>query len=362
MKIESFDRIFRDDGLLNEWRKTIEMTQSPSVFATPDFMKVWWSIFAKPRNDRIFCSGGKSGSGFGMVQMMKMNKRIGPFVGPSYVAMKNAHIPAFNPIFVETYWERYCEELCSCLMKTNERWATIQFEHLAISRAELKVLTECFRACGCQFGVTEYNGSFSLTIGQEGFDEYFRTLNKSFRKNRLNMNNRLDREGLFNFEHYEFPRQEEFERFLGCEHSGWKKEGRSSISSDRRLEEFYRQLVGNRNGDFVPSISILGGQNRDLAAILGLSVGRKFFFLKIGLKCPEEDLSKRTSPGQAVLYRLIEHCHLAGYKEFDFCGPYYEYEKRWNPEKKQKHNLIIVNSKARLVRRYLEGKNLITPI
>ena len=116
---------------------------------------------------------------------------------------------------------------------------------------------------------------------------------------------------------------------LALEHAGWKGLAGTSVLANGRplrfLHDQTRQLIAKQQ--FV--MSLLEQNGRTIAFEYGWCAKHVYHSYKVAY---DEEFSD-SSPGQLMIYRLVEHFHAAqDIRAFDFLGPVDGAVRRWRPQ------------------------------
>lgn len=358
VKIVSAAEEFADLAL--PWEKLVAETGNPSPFISHAWLGAWWEHF---RDDsRLYVFTVWSGEELrGAVPLMRTRFRIQRIFRFNCLhSLTNPHSPEFDVICRPDDLGTLIGLLKEHLEKTAKDWDLLILERVRAGSNAPGVLEEHFRDGPTQVNHKMWEGSYHIPI-RGGFREYFSGLNRSFRKNIRNRNNKLAALGTPDFRVVRGYDPDLVETFFRLENTGWKRENRSSIALRPREGKFYHQIASRfaQAGEF--NLALLSAGGEPIAAIYGLVRGRNFYFLKLGVNYDLDECDK-LSPGQAILHHLIRNCFEERLAGFDFCGPFTPYERQWTKAERRKHLVTIYNLRQPRVKLFLSLKAALQPI
>lgn len=346
--------------LASRWDELVSISGNPSPFISHSWLSAWWEHFREDNRLYIF-TVWTCDNLLGIIPLMRSRfsiQRIFKF--NCLHSLTNPHSPEFDVICRDGDLKTVIGTLNQHLNEHPENWELLLLERIRAGSETPRVLEEFSRSGPTRINSKPWEGSYYIPI-EGDFREYFAGLNKSFRKNIRNRNNKLAGLGTPDFRVWGKYDPDAVETFFRLENTGWKRENRSSIALRPREVKFYQEIASRfaRNGEL--SLSFLAAGEEQLASIFGLVRGGIFYFLKLGVNyaCPGcGDLS----PGQAILYRLIRYCFEENLDGFDFCGPFTPYESQWTKSERRKQQVTIYNLRRARVKLYLALKAIFSPL
>lgn len=121
------------------------------------------------------------------------------------------------------------------------------------------------------------------------------------------------------------------------ENSGWKGENKSSILSKKEHTAFYLEMAQKygEEGHFYSSKIYFG--DKLVAFNYSFILKDVFYLLKVAYN---QEYSKY-SPGQIMIYYLLQDLFKRGIKEFDFLGPLMSWKQDWTEKVRCQNTLYI---------------------
>jgi hypothetical protein len=173
------------------------------------------------------------------------------------------------------------------------------------------------------------------------WDSFFKGIKGHFRRN-LRRRIRNAQQTCGELRHTVFdPRVHDFKewiiRGLELEHRGWKGKAGSSILSQKEIEQFYLNIAErfSQNNQLYSSVLTLGDQ---LAAFnFSFIYNDTYYLLKVAYN---ESLSN-FSPGQIMIYFLLQDLFERGLKKFEFLGPSMPWKLDWTKNHGGQHTFYI---------------------
>ena len=347
------------DGIFERWEELFDRIHCPDVNLAPTWYRSWFRTFSPGRIHVM--SGWRGDELIGVLPMVVKRQRLLKVLPVTCLhSATNPHSPSFDAICAPDDGEDFVDAIRKHLFDAgcSGSFDMIQFERVPDDAALAGPLEAWRDKTDCAHERVAWNGSYYLPIEGE-FESYWRTLRKSFRRNRNNMNNRLAKEGEVSFDVETDANAEAIRRFLEIEATGWKLERGSPIGSSANLVEFYTSLAEGLAARGRFALAFLSLDGAPIAATFGAVVNQTFHFLKVAVDYDQpKEILDRYSPGQALLYHLIRWCHDERLTAFDFSGPFYDYERHWCRHTRQKHHHVIFNRRSPVARLYLRLRTL----
>jgi len=194
------------------------------------------------------------------------------------------------------------EAFLSNLIRVEPNWYSLYFERIQASSHLMEEINQCSGKNQVFFDFVNV-GSYLPTDGS--FDDFRKSLKKSFRSNLNTANSRLSRSQNV---YYEFLRSDEatedqLERFMKVEVAGWKGRVGSAIIKSQELIDFYMTLTKRLSQKGWLEWHFLMAEGKTIAGNLAVRCGRKLFILKLGY---DEEFSK-CSPGTLLFEQVVKY-------------------------------------------------------
>jgi len=116
---------------------------------------------------------------------------------------------------------------------------------------------------------------------------------------------------------------------FNVENAGWKGQNNSSITNNRKIENFITRLFES-NSDNVSTIGLLYVNDKVISCNLALNFEHKLWFIKIGYL--EE--YKKCSPGILLTHEMIRYCGNNNIKSLEFLGSSEKWINLWRPNER----------------------------
>ena len=307
-------------------------------FSSRIWFDCWWRSFGEGADVRIVTVWGAQRL-VGVLPLQVRRRRIvGPLFLRSLHALSNDHSPEFSPL-IDRHHRREALEALGRVVREDASVDRIGFERLALDEPALNDYQDTFSTSEFLLERAAWPGSYYVDFAND-FETFYQSLGRSFRKDRNNKNNRLAKAGAVDFDVEEGYVPGTLDEFYEIEKTGWKSEQGTAIAQEERVRDFYDRLAMQSAGRGEFRLVRLRLDGRLIAGTYGLCLHRVFYFLKVAIDYSDDALM-RHSPGQAMLYRLMQYCFDRQLEGFDFCGPFYDYEAKWTKGVRQKYVLDI---------------------
>jgi CelD/BcsL family acetyltransferase involved in cellulose biosynthesis len=339
------------DSIRNQWNGLVETIENSTPFITHTWIRQWWINFNEGNPLYTLCVW-RNGILIGVLPLQKtVCKVLRIFKLSCLQSLVNGQCSMSNLICSADNRMSVLAAIKSHLIENRPVWDLMMVAFIPLDENGFGQCKAVFQKP--QFAVfvePEGMGFTSYFLELKGdFESYFNRLNKNFRNNRRNINNRLARSGTFSFEVTKTFDAASVDRFIELEGSTWKNEAGTSINLLRGARSFYRAVAKEfaENGHFLLATARKDGV--EIASIYGLLFHSTFYFLKIGINGRDPGL-KKISPGQVVLYNLIKYCFDQKIAAFDFWGSCYFYESHWTKDVHQKKTVMVFNRSSSYVK------------
>jgi CelD/BcsL family acetyltransferase involved in cellulose biosynthesis len=341
-------RVIEDDAglqaLAGTWDDLVDAMENPPPFFTHAWVTHWWANFRNGRTLHIVTVW----SGEELIGILPLQKTICTvlkiFRLRSFQSFVNGHCLLSDIISRPDDFNRVWREIAGHFSGMSAAWDLLMLAYIPLKKVDS--ICAGLQGTGYKVFVEPAGRSFEsyyLDI-KGGFKEYFDGLNRSFRDNRKNINNRLRRKGTVEFEVKKTFDADAISQFITLEDSGWKGRAGTSIKVSNEVKSFYMRIAETfaEKGQFL--LATLRVDGKTIASVYGLLFKNIFYFLRIGIQATDPEINK-LSPGQAILYHLIAYCYDEKLSCFDFVGACYYYESHWTKTVNRKKTVMIFNGK-----------------
>lgn len=341
-------KIIEDDAGLTlisrDWDQLVDSIENPSPFFTNAWVRHWWANF-RNGNALYIVTVWDNNDLIGILSLQKTFCTVLKiFRLRSFQSLINGHCLLSDIIARPEDLDRVHYTIIEHFAKVSAAWDLIMLAYVPVKNVD--GLSSSLKETGYKVfiePVGRFFESYYLDI-KGGFNDYFDGLNRSFRDNRKNINNRLLRKGTKEFEVMKTYNADAIHQFIDLEDSGWKSEAGTSIKASNEVTDFYLQIAETfaEKGQFL--LATLRVDGKPVASIYGLLFRNVFYFLRIGINTTDPEIVK-LSPGQVILYHFIKYCFDEKIAQFDFVGACYPYESHWTKTVNRKNTIMIFNDK-----------------
>ncbi|MDD2735999.1 MAG: GNAT family N-acetyltransferase [Desulfuromonadaceae bacterium] len=335
--------------LREEWDSLLDSMEHPLPFLTHFWIRILLESFGDINSLYIITVWNNKK----LVGVLPLNKRIEKiakvFRFSFLQKMPMAH--CYNIICKLTDLELVLDAVKTFFSSHPKIWDVIILDNIPFEFGTVEKIIEKFDNKDMSVFSQLGNGAYYIQISDD-FEKYFSELNKSFRNNRKNMNNKMSRKGRVEFKVIDNYDIEAINLFYDLENTGWKKQSGWPIKPSQVKIDCFNSIAKafSENKQFL--LTTLYVENEPVASIYGLLFKDTFYFYKLGVNYSYSECEK-FSIGQAITYHMIKYCCENNIKRLDFFGPCYPYQAHWTKTINQRHTITIYN------RRKLSGIILI---
>lgn len=205
----------------------------------------------------------------------------------------------------------------------------VRLEGLLEARGEDRLARTQLERAG--YRVVQVEGPFSPWVElPSSWEEFIAAASGSLRQQVGRRRRQLDREGsvLFRTQTGGSRLEEDLERFLTLEASGWKAENGTAILSRPATERLYRDFARAAADGGALRLNMLELDGTLIAASLDCAFAGVGSLLKTAFSEPHG----RLSPGLVLVAEVLRACITEGIRGYDFLGDADRYKTRWTSE------------------------------
>lgn len=201
-------------------------------------------------------------------------------------------------------------------------------------------LFDALKTHGIRFSLEEKKQPPYLEI-QGSWEDYFKTRKGHFRRNlRRRMRNAQKEFGPVTyrvFDGSDSELEEWIDEGFTLEASGWKGKRGSAILNSEQVKQFYFDIAKHFNARKMLHVGSVFFGDRMVAFNFSLVYDGVFYLLKIAY----DESFARYSPGQIMMYHVLQSVFAQGLKGFDFLGPNMPWKREWT-DKSHDHYTFLV--------------------
>jgi CelD/BcsL family acetyltransferase involved in cellulose biosynthesis len=342
----------------DEWKELLTKSDSDIPFLTFEWFRIWIQSFA-PREDlRIYVVFQDSTPVciFPLYKTCEKHHHI-PFHTLSFLA--NAHSSRSDILFLK---EANKGQIFSFLLE--ELFKAEKFDYIKVPEfpthndSNFKEIERYLIQKNLKYSLEEEKKP-PLIYVKSDWDSFFKGIKGHFRRN-LQRRIRNAQKTCGELRHTVFDPgvhelKEWINRGLELEHQGWKGKAGSSILSQKKIQQFYLNIAEHfsQNNQLYSSVVTLGDQ---LAAFnFSFIYNNTFYLIKVAYN---ESLSN-FSPGQIMIYFLLQEVFEKGLKKFDFLGPSMPWKLDWTNDQGEQHTFYIYSVSIKGVLFFFENIRLL---
>jgi len=322
-------------------------------FLDYDWIRIWCNNFVREQQSKIYLVSKKSGEVSGIIPLYEhQEKQLGiPFKGFSFTA--NSHSYRTQLIASPQDKGKVLNAWLDNIFK-NERFDFIKFKEFLLDEEVLNHLENK----KIKFSLEEEKRPPYIDL-EGDWQNYFNSLRGHFRRNlRRRLRNAEKQFGKVEYRVFDGSK-EQLEPFvlqgLELEASGWKGKQGSAILKNPNVKQLYLDIARVYFYKKQLHLGALYFGERMVAFNFSLIANQTFYLLKVAY---DEEVPK-FSPGQIMIFFLLQILFEQKIKRFDFLGPSMPWKLEWTQKYNQHFTLYIYgnNSKGQFL--YLVNKKML---
>jgi len=303
------------------WNPLLERTDTAVPFLTHEWLTTWWASFGCGADPFVLVvRRGDEPVALAPLRVSRDDRRLS-FMANAY-SMRANFLLADEP-------EASLRAIFAHLAGSGLQWDEMLFNYMPGESAATRLSAAVCSECGLRFGFRPSLMSPHLSLAGLDWDEYLKGLGAGFRKNLLQSERRLSREG-GHAAIYAEPNSLE-EALDACRQvalTTWQHEQGTSIASAPQLWEFYRSFarVAAKRGWL--RIGLLKAQDQPIAFQYNVCYGHTMYDLKPGYN----QEFRRYSPGHVLTAFMIRRAFKEGATDYDMLGMDEPYKMEWTDQ------------------------------
>ncbi len=351
--IETFDQY------KNTWNELLKTARANNPFLTFCWIRFWTSSFAGHSDIRIYLFFNDKEKLIAALPLIyhRERQKILNYNILSYTA--NSHSFRSDLLIDRDYAKAALFEYIFAAIRDNETFDFIKIREFWVAGNEnFEMLMLAAEKHGIFYSLEELKQPPCLQISED-WDQYYKNRRGHFRRN-LNRRMRKAEKETGTISHKIFNSAEHnledwvYEGFK-LESKGWKGKEGSAVLMKKGVDEFYLKIARhfNEQGQFYSSAVFLG--ETMVAYNFSLIFDNVFYLLKVAY---DEGYS-RYSPGQIMIYYILQDVFEKGLKEFDFLGPSMPWKMEWAGTTREHYTLYLYNNTVKAKALYFNNTVLL---
>lgn len=329
---------------LNEIRQCWNDLSSDSVFQAPFYSwywyNKWWTYLSSDNELYIICVTDNNLL-LAIAPLMKVRTSLKGLPAIQISFIDNGISPRNHILYRNNNRsENAVKLILKYLIDNKNEWDLIFFRSVESSSSYLKLLKGISRINiiierGLRSPFIEIQKDFEIYLS-----EVFNATQRRARKRGLK---KVSREGDYKVEVYKKPDEigSALNYVFQVSRKSWKGNIKTDMAASLKTKRFYEEITAYFAILGQVHLWILFLNNNAIAADYFLYEGNKIYFL---INDFDQDYT-RLSPGQALLYHVLEYYHSEKINEFDFGGDDLDYKKKWATGFRQHCNIQIFSKK-----------------
>lgn len=333
-------RTFREMG--SSWNALVDQAGLDHPFMYHEWLLTWWECFGQGLD--LYIIAVRSGKDLiALAPLIVRHRKMFGVMTRRIEAIYNDHTPRFDFIVARHHALVY-RTIWAHLLQQKDRWDVVLLFQIPEGSGTFDEMAALAQADGYSTGVWSPSASPYIELGM-GFQDFMKNLKGHHRRNIRSRFERLSTLSSVTMEmvtsRADLP--EALRDAIRIEAAGWKGRQGTAIESDPAVAEFYKRLAERAaNRGWLRLIFLKLGDRR-IAMDYALSWNHKLYGVKIGYD-PE---FHTYSPGNLLLYLILQHACTAGHTEYEFLGADDAWKQDWSRVRRRHHWLYIFQKNAR---------------
>ncbi len=340
MYIETITDVIHFNNLQNTWRKLLSTRESTPLPLTHKWLTTWWKNFGGDKDLHISCIYEKNK----LLAIAPFMKAIVFYRGiPVTVIslMANGYSPYCDVIFNGSIDHKRISEILEFLVKNNSANILI-LAKIPKNCPTYSHLAENSRAYGYHYGITK-NLVTPIIKLDHGWDDFYKSRSRKFRKNMKNKINRFTRETDFSISREVITSRNHptLKQIVEISKQSWKAGIKNDLGSNVAGKEFLFGLVDAFSDTQAVQVWIIRKADKPVAYEIHLI----FDGVVYPLRADHDEHFKQYSPGSILEYTALKTlCDEKTVSIYDSCADNYWYLNNWTSEYRHLFNIEIFDN------------------
>lgn len=321
------------------WNRLLEKSSSNNVFLTFEWLDCWWQAYGKEKKLNILLVK-EADAVMAIAALMSENAlRAGlPVKIISFIYNDNAS----RADFILSERPREClGAVINWLESNKNRWDVIELQNIAEGSPSYEILKTILGEIGFPFAIKDGLRSPFVPVNT-GWEAYFASRSRNFRKNLRHLNNRISKEGVYTVEEINDAdkNRKAPESIFAISAKSWKARCKRDISAREEDRKFYKSLyeAAAKNGWL--KLWILKLNETAICYEYHLKYDSKVYSLRSDF----DERYKNISPGTYLSCQIMKSYFGDSVREYDFCGHDDGYKKNWASLARRHYTFVIYNN------------------
>ncbi len=307
-------------ALGDSWNHLLEKSSSDSVFLTFEWMQAWWKAFGKDKQLLVLLVKDSQGNLSGIAPLMLSREKILGLTlrKLSFIYNNNSSSADF---LISAERENTLQAIIAYLKDKRNHWDIMELQNIPLESPNYQILIDHLRKEALVFGIKDGLRSPFIPI-KPGWQGYFSTRPKKFRKTARNILNRISKFS-HSIEKFTDYRSDNgiLDKVFQISGKSWKAGQRGATTNQEFFQELNR-ITREKKWRYIWLLSLDGAP---VAYEYHLRYKDKVYALKADFNEEYKDCS----PGVALELQIMKEYFSDGLKEYDLCGHDDAYKKNW---------------------------------
>jgi len=308
------------------WNRLLKERQDQHVCLSFEWLRCWWSAFAKDKKLFVLLFEGVDGDIQGIAPLMVQDIKLSGICLRRLLFIRNENSLCNDFLITPGREEEVLGKFLGYLKYNRQDWDILELEGMPAEALNSRILKRLIGGKGFFYGVKDGLNSPYISINSS-WKDYFANRSKKLRKNIRNIRNRLDRSGPWGVEMVENGKVNNsiFEEIFNISCNSWKRRINQQMNHSQENQDFFQRFFNGDGGRVDPCLWLLKVKNTPVAYEYHLKYQGNAYALRADFR---QDYQK-LSCGSALHAYIVQYYFENGIKLYDFCGHQDAYKVSW---------------------------------
>jgi CelD/BcsL family acetyltransferase involved in cellulose biosynthesis len=335
-QIHEINTIEEFRNLKEEWNELLARSSSDTIFLRHEWLFTWWEVFGKDKNLFILVvRENEKIVGIAPLMIVKTKLNLFPVRAVKFIGEKESDRADF---IIESDSKYAIEAIVSYLINNSYRWDIVWLKEILEDSAMVNRLQAYLSKNGLKLwqGICSICPYISL---DNNWNEFWKSLKPSLKRNLRNRNRRLSEKGEVKFERYNNGSNvnDLLSQAIYIERKSWKGSDNIGIFHSEDHKVFHKRFADiSRKQDWF-DLSFLSIDSNKISFHYGFKYKNKF----LSYNTSYDPLYSKESPGVILMHFMLQDFFREGIAELDLLNGEQSYKLDWTSNIRQHIQFMI---------------------